>query len=99
MPAYVIVEVNVHDPEKYEEYKKLSLPAVKKYGGKYLARGGKAEKLEGTTDPSRVVVMEFDSIDKAKEWWSSEEYTKAKKYRYEASESRMIVVEGLDVPL
>jgi uncharacterized protein (DUF1330 family) len=43
--------------------------------------------------------MEFDSIDKAKEWWSSEEYTKAKKYRYEASESRMIVVEGLDVPL
>jgi len=99
MPSYVIVEVKVHDPGKYEEYKKLAFPEVKKYGGKYLTRGGKAEKLEGTTDPNRVVILEFESFDKAKEWWNSEGYTKARKIRYEASESRMLVVEGLDVPL
>lgn len=99
MPAFVIVEVKVNDPARYEEYKALAFPAVKKYGGKYIARGGKAEKLEGNEDPNRVVILEFESAGRAKEWWKSKEYTEAKKIRYSCAESRMLVVEGLDNPV
>ena len=99
MPAYVIVEVSIKDPVRYEEYKNLAFPAVKMYGGKYIVRGGKAEKLEGDTEPQRVALLEFESFQRAKEWWNSKEYTIAKKIRYEIAESRMIVVEGLEVPL
>jgi len=99
MSAYVIVEVDIKDPARYEEYKKLALPAVKLYGGKYLARGGRVEKLEGAQDPKRVVILEFESIERVKQWWNSDEYTPIKKIRHETAESRMIVLEGLDIPL
>lgn len=99
MPAFVIVEVKVNDPARYEEYKALASPAVKKYGGKYIARGGKAEKLEGSEDPNRVVILEFESLSRAKEWWNSKEYTEAKAIRHSCADSRMTVVEGLDTPI
>lgn len=95
MPAFVIVEVKVNDPVRYEDYKKMSTEAVAQFGGKFIVRGGKAEKLEGTTEPSRVVILQFDSVERAKEWWNSPEYAPAKKLRHETAESRMIVVEGL----
>ena len=99
MPAYVIVEVKIKDALKYEVYKQLAAPTVKKYGGKYIVRGGKAEKLEGNIDPERVAVLEFESFERAKEWWSSPEYSEVKKIRYATAESRMIVVEGLETPI
>src|SRR3990172_6247901 len=99
MPAYVIVEVEVKEHIRYEEYKKLAAPTIKLYGGKYIARGGKAEMLEGTSEPNRVVILEFDSVEQVKKWWSSKEYAEVKKIRYETAESRMIVVEGLDEPI
>ena len=66
MPAYIIVEIEILDPVGYEEYKKLAGATVEKYGGKYIVRGGKAEVLEGDWQPKRIVVLEFESAERAK---------------------------------
>lgn len=95
MPALVLVEVKIHNPELYEEYKKLSLPAVEAFGGRFVVRGFPTESLEGDWNPERLVVLEFPSVDRAKEWWASEQYTKAKNIRYQASNGKMLVVESV----
>lgn len=95
MSAYVIVEVAMHDPVLYEEYKKLSLPAVTAFEGKFVARGGKAFGLEGNWNPERLVIIEFPSVEKAQEWWHSPQYTEARQIREKAAQTRMLVVEGL----
>ena len=94
MPAYVIVEVSIHDPVAYEEYKKLTPAAIAAYDGKFIVRGGKTETLEGNWNPERIVVLEFPSVDRAKEWWASDEYTPARKIRQSAATTKMLVVEG-----
>jgi uncharacterized protein (DUF1330 family) len=95
MPAYIVVEVEVLDPEKYEDYKKMVPASLAKYGGKFLVRGGKAENLEGTWSPKRIVITEFPSIDQAKAWWNSPEYAEAKALRHTTAKTEMIVVEGI----
>lgn len=95
MPAYVIVEVEVNDPVGYEEYKKLAPPAIEKYDGKYLARGGKVETFEGDWSPSRIVILEFENMERARAWIDSPEYAPARKLRHQYATSRMIAVEGL----
>ena len=95
MSAFVIADISVNDPERYEEYKKLAPPAIAAYGGKYLARGGKVEKLEGNWEPDRVVILEFESIEKAEEWIDSKEYREARALRHNTASSNMIVVEAL----
>ena len=95
MSAFVIADITVNDPKRYEEYKKLAPPAIAAYGGKYLARGGKSEKLEGNWEPDRVVILEFESIEKAKEWLDSQEYRKARMLRHKTASSNMILVEAL----
>ena len=95
MSAFVIADITVNDPKRYEEYKKLAPPAIAAYGGKYLVRGGKSEKLEGNWEPDRVVILEFESIEKAKEWLDSQEYRKARMLRHKTASSNMIVVEAL----
>jgi uncharacterized protein (DUF1330 family) len=94
MAAYVIVEVSIHDPEAYEDYKKLTPAAVAAYDGKFVVRGGQAETLEGDWQPERLVVLEFPTVVRAKEWWNSEMYTQAKVIRQRASTTKMIVVQG-----
>lgn len=94
MAAYVIVDVDVKDPERYREYVASVPPSIEKYGGRFVVRGGRAENLEGEWQPKRVVVLEFESIERAQEWWSSEEYRKPKAMRQAASHANMIVVEG-----
>ena len=69
MPAYVMVEIEVKDPVKYEKYKKMVSPSIEAYGGRFIIRGGKAELLEGTTAPARLVVLQFESVERAKEWF------------------------------
>ena len=81
MRAYVVVEVDVKDPTTYETYKELAPPAIAKYGGKYLARGGRAECIEGEWQPRRVVILEFPTYDQARAWWDSEEYREPKAMR------------------
>jgi len=95
MSAFVIVDIEVTDPAGYDEYKKLAPAAVALYGGKYLARGGTVETLEGTWQPGRLVVVEFPSAEHAKKWWSSDAYKTAKKLRHETARTNMILVHGV----
>ena len=94
MAAYVLVEVEVTDPTTYEEYKQLTPATLAAYGGKFVVRGGASETLEGDWKPNRVVVLEFPSVEQAKTWWNSPEYSKAKAIRQRAAITRMIVLEG-----
>lgn len=95
MAAYVIAEIDVTDPVGYEEYRRLGPPTVAAYGGKFVARGGKTEVLEGSWSPKRIVILQFESLERAKEWWSSKEYSAAKRVRHRTASTNMIVVEGV----
>lgn len=94
MAAYIIVEVEIHDANAYENYKKLTPGSLKNYGGKFIVRGAKTEALEGDWSPQRMVVLEFPSVEKAKAWWASEEYAPAKAIRQSAATTKMLVVDG-----
>lgn len=94
MSAYVIVEVDVRDPDRYEDYKKMSTEAAAAYGAKFVVRGGQAEALEGARQPKRMVVLEFPSYEQAVAWWNSPEYAPAKALRQEIADTSLIVVEG-----
>jgi uncharacterized protein (DUF1330 family) len=95
MAAYVIVNVEITDPERYAAYIRVVPPTIAKYGGRFLVRGGKAETLEGSWSPKRVVVLEFPTFERAREWWESEEYHDPKTLRQSASITDMILVEGV----
>lgn len=96
MPAYIIVEISIHDHVAYEAYKKLTPASLEPFGGRFIVRGGKTETLEGEWQPERIVVIEFASVERAKEWWGSKIYAEAKQIRQSAAHTRMIVVEGVD---
>jgi len=95
MAAYVIVEIEIIDPVGYEEYKKPAAATGHKYGGKYIARGGKTEVLEGDWNPKRIVVLQFESMERAKEWLNCEEYREPRKMRHRTAKTNMILVEGV----
>jgi len=95
MPAYAIFDITVHDPVRYEEYKKLAPPAIAAYGGKYLVRGGRMDVLEGDWEPSRVVVLEFPTAEQAKAWIDSPEYREARALRHATATTNAILVESL----
>ena len=95
MAAYVILDISVTDMKRYEDYKGLASASIAKHGGKYLVRGGKHEPLEGTWPLDRVVVLEFENIAKARAWWSSEDYSKAKDTRRSAAKVKAVLVEGI----
>ncbi|HEX6156789.1 MAG TPA: DUF1330 domain-containing protein [Burkholderiales bacterium] len=94
MPAYVIAQINVTDPEKYQEYAKLAGPANVKYGGKFLVRGGKKTVLEGNIPYERIVINEFPDVEAAKRFYNSVEYQAARQKRLGAADFNMMVVEG-----
>lgn len=95
MAAYVIVEIEVTDAAGYEEYRKLAGAVMAAYGGKFLVRGDKIEALEGDWQPKRIVVLEFPSVTRAKEWWGSKDYTTARVVRERTAKTRMILAEGV----
>ena len=95
MAAYVIVEVSVTDPAIYEEYRKLTPGSIAAFNGKFRARGGEVFSLEGDWNPERIVVVEFPSVEQAREWWNSESYSKARAIRQRSAETNMIIVEGV----
>lgn len=94
MPAYVLVEVTVHDFSEYEEYKKLTPASISAFDGKFVVRGGQTKTLEGNWSPQRIVVLEFPSVERAKAWWDSPEYAPAKAIRQRTASTQMILVEG-----
>jgi uncharacterized protein (DUF1330 family) len=94
MPAYIIAQVNVKDPSKYQEYAKLAGPANVKFGGKFLVRGGKKTVLEGDIPFERIVITEFKDVAAAKAFYDSVEYQAARQKRLGAADFNMIIVEG-----
>lgn len=95
MPALVIVDIEVTDPVRYEDYKRLASASIAAHGGTYLVRGGRSEVQDGTWTPRRLVVLQFESFEKAKAWRESAEYAEAKKVREECAQSNMVIVEGV----
>jgi len=93
--AYIVVQVDVTDPQRYAEYAKLSPDIIARFGGRFLARAGKTVTLEGPAARNRVVVIEFPSLQKAQEFYHSPEYTAARKLREGAATAQFIAVEGL----
>ena len=96
MTAYVVVDITVTDPEEYKTYIQRAPTAVETFGGKYLARGGKVEVLEGDWQPNRLVILEFESIERAKQWLNSPEYHPARQIRHKTAQTNMIVIETVD---
>jgi uncharacterized protein (DUF1330 family) len=94
MPAYIIAQVNVTDPAKYQEYAKFAGPANAKYGGRFLVRGGAKTVLEGDIPFQRIVVNEFKDVESAKKFYNSVEYQAARQKRLGAADFNMVIVEG-----
>ena len=95
MSAYIVVDVTVTNPATYEEYKELAPPSIAQYGGRYIARGGQTETLEGEWHPSRLVLLEFPTMEQARAWWASSEYADAKTMRHRSATTQMVLLEGL----
>jgi uncharacterized protein (DUF1330 family) len=95
MPAYVVADLTLTDPEGFEEYRDAVTATVARYGGRYLMRGGEVEALEGQWNPSRLTVIEFPSAEQAKAWWNSEEYRHIKAVRQRTTRTNLLVVEGV----
>ena len=95
MAAYIVVQVEVNDPVRYDRYKSLVPSSLEKYGGRFIVRGGKTETLEGDWAPKRFVIVEFPSLEQAKAWWASPEYAEAKALRQATALSQMIVADGV----
>jgi uncharacterized protein (DUF1330 family) len=93
--AYVIVDIEVTDPQGYEGYRKLAGPAVAAYGGKVLVRGGATCTLEGGWHPQRIVILEFPDSARAQAWWASDAYRSAREIRQRTAITDMIVAEGV----
>lgn len=98
MTAYVIVDIEVTDPEGYKEYVRLAPPTLVPYGGRYIARGGATETLEGEWHAKRLVILEFPSMEQAKAWLHSPEYAPVRALRHQYAKTNMVVVEGLQPP-
>jgi uncharacterized protein (DUF1330 family) len=95
MSAYVVLDIHVTDPYGFNEYKEMAAPTLAMYGARYIARGGHTERLEGDWEPHRVVILEFESIDRARAWLESPEYRDARMKRHATARTNMIVVEGV----
>lgn len=95
MSAYVISEVEIRDSAAIETYRALAQDSIAHYGGRYVVRGGAAELVEGGPAPKMMVVVEFPSMARAKEWYASPEYANALKVRRHALDRRLIFVEGV----
>ncbi len=94
MVAYLIAQVDVTDPKAYEAYRPLAAASIARHGGKYVVRGGKTEPLEGAPPP-RVIVLEFPTMEAARQFYHSPDYTEARKVRQSASTGQIFLVEGM----
>lgn len=94
MAAYLIADVEVTDPDGYQEYRRLVAPTVAQFGGRFLARGGRSEPLEGNWTPKRLVIIEFPSWEKLEAWYRSPEYAAALALRQRCAVSNLVMTEG-----
>jgi uncharacterized protein (DUF1330 family) len=95
MAAYIIAEVEVTNSEVFEQYRSQVSGTIEQYGGAYLVRGGAVERAEGDWNPKRLVILRFESMARAKEWYDSEEYRGPKALRHQSANTNLILVEGV----
>lgn len=95
MSAYVIVDLTVSNPSVYARYESLVSATVEAYGGRYLAVGGTTERLEGDWSPARLVILEFESLERILQWVDSSEYRPVKELRQRAADTNMVAIEGI----
>ena len=95
MTAFILARVEITDWDRYKEYVKETPGVVEKYGGRFIARGGKVETLEGAEEKGRVVLIEFPSFEMAKEFYYSPEYQEVKKLRAGAASGHFLVIDGV----
>jgi uncharacterized protein (DUF1330 family) len=94
--AYVLCDIHVTDPDTYEDYKRLSTAAATRYGARFLVRGGTVDNLEGDREPERLVLLEFDDEDAARQWYDSPEYAEARAVRQRSATSSFLLLHGLE---
>lgn len=95
MPAYLVATGTVKNPDAYQEYRTLAAAAIAQYGGRFIARGGASEVLEGSFPGPRVVIVEFPSLSRAREFFHSPEYQAARQKRLAVADLNLIIVEGV----
>jgi uncharacterized protein (DUF1330 family) len=95
VPAYLVGIVTIEDAEVFAEYASQVPELIARYGGRYIARGGTVEVLEGSWAPARVTLAEFDSLEQAKRWYESEEYQALAEIRRRSANADLVLVEGL----
>ena len=99
MPAFLIADIEVHDPETYSQYTAATPDVVNKFGGKYVALRGQVKTLEGDWHPRRVAIIEFKDMDTLNAFYDSDEYKEISKIRWESSDSRFVAIETLPEPV
>lgn len=97
MPAYLIARIEVTDWQRYRRYVESTPEVVTRYGGKFIVRGGKSVVLEGEPEPRRLVVIEFPTFERAKEFYESREYTEVKQFRAGAAVGQFVIIDGVTV--
>jgi uncharacterized protein (DUF1330 family) len=95
MPAFVIADIQVTDPEGFQTYRDLVAPTIARAGGVYRVRGGDIDVKEGDWQPSRLVVLEFPTLEAAQAWYASDDYAPVKAVRERTAVTRVVIVDGL----
>jgi uncharacterized protein (DUF1330 family) len=95
MSVYVIASLTIKDAVRFEDYKRMVVPSMEKYGGRFVARGGPIQVLEGEWPRERLIIGEFPSMERAREWWASPEYAEPKALRQATTDSELVIVQGV----
>jgi uncharacterized protein (DUF1330 family) len=95
MSAYLVVDLEITDAARFEEYRRVVPPVIEKYGGRFIARGGAVEVLEGHWKPQRLTLVEFPSAARAKDFYNSQDYQKIIGLRLKAAKTNLVLVEGV----
>jgi uncharacterized protein (DUF1330 family) len=95
MPAYILAQIDVHDPETFERYREKVAPLVQAFGGRYIVRGGEITPLEGELSAPRLVIIEFEDREAAKRWYFSDEYQEILKLRLDSANGTAVIVDGI----
>jgi uncharacterized protein (DUF1330 family) len=98
MVVHVIINIRILDKDRYSEYVRRVPPIVKKFGGRYLARGGKITTISGTWHPERVILLEFDNTEQVNNWLTSLEYAEVASLRENPTETNAIIIESAQYP-
>ena len=96
MTAYIVARVKVTDPEQYKRYTARTPDCIASFGGRFIARGGEPVTLEGPDFNDRMVIIEFPSLERAKEFYNSPEYTEIKAFRANAAVGEFVAIDGVD---